>query len=89
MVEIDTKDILDKAGAKEEAKSLPSPRFDLITKAFDDIEEVIFQLDKKENLSIFELEIIMLMLRKKLEHLGLTAMFATEPEKKGHSDVYQ
>lgn len=76
---------------KIEDKDLPSPRFDLISKMFDEIDTILATYDQKEHLSIFEMEILVLMVRKKIEHFGI--MTALEPHEhettsKGNPDVY-
>jgi len=72
---------------------LPSPRFDIITDIFDEIDTLLAKSDQIHHLSIFEFEILVLMIRKKIDHLGIiTALQMNAEEKeesKGNPHVYQ
>lgn len=68
-----------------EEKEIPSPRFDLINTMFDEIDEILAKTDQGYHLTIFEMEILMLMLRKKVEHLGI--MTALEPDLSGGNNA--
>jgi len=57
----------------ETPAELPSPRFDLINKMFDETDEMIAKYDQSDNLTIFEMEILLMMLRKKIDHIGIVA----------------
>jgi|APSaa5957512493_1039668.scaffolds.fasta_scaffold04727_7 hypothetical protein len=86
------KDIADKAVEKDEAYKMPSPRFDLISKMFGEVDQILADNDAESNLTVFEMEILILMLRKKIDHLGIMA--AIEPDHsdddhKGNPEVYQ
>jgi len=61
-----------------EEKDLPSPRFDIVSKIFDEIDEVLAKNDQESHLSIFEMEILVLMIRKKIEHLGIMTALQVE-----------
>ena len=52
---------------------LPSPRFDLVGKMFDEVDETLAKFDASDNLTIFEMEILLMMLRKKIDHIGMVA----------------
>ncbi len=72
-------------------KELPQPRFPLITKIFDELDGILAKHDEVEHLSIFEFEILVLMVRKKIEHLGIMAAMApdhAESDHKGNPEVY-
>ena len=66
------------ADKSEEDKNLASPRFDVITAMFEDVDEVLARHDGESNLTIFEMEILMMMVRKKIDHLGLMASLQLE-----------
>jgi len=92
MVEDKTEDIADKAVEKEEAYKMPSPRFDLISKMFGEIDQILADNDATSNLTVFEMEILILMLRKKIDHLGIMAVIEPDhsaDDHKGNTDVYQ
>ena len=80
----------DKTPEVPEPKELPSPRFELISKIFDEIDGILAKVDSVEHLSIFEMEILVLMLRKKVEHFGIIATIDPhdEEEHKGNPEVY-
>ena len=74
-----------------EPKELPQPRFELISKIFDEIDGILAKYDEVEHLSIFEFEILVLMIRKKVEHLGILAVMDTphdHEQPKGNPEVY-
>lgn len=76
----------------EENQDLPSPRFDLVSKMFDEIDEILAKYDEKEHLSIFEMEILVLMVRKKIEHIGIMTALqhdSATPDTKPNADVYK
>jgi len=56
-----------------EPKELPSPRFGLLSRIFDEIDQTLAKYDGTDQLTIFEFEIVALMIRKKIEHLGIIA----------------
>lgn len=78
-----------------EEKELPSPRFELVSKMFDEIDEILAKNDQESHLSIFEMEILVLMIRKKVEHLGMMTALqmsdeeSTQAEEKKSPDVYR
>jgi len=78
---------------KKPIDDLPSPRFDIITGIFDQIDTLLATNDQEHHLSIFEFEILVLMVKKKIDHLGIITalqMNAEETqEKKGNPHVYQ
>lgn len=81
----------DKVPDIPEPKELPQPRFVLISKIFDELDGVLAKHDEIEHLSIFEFEILVLMIRKKIEHLGIMAAMDIphdHDEPKGNPDVY-
>jgi hypothetical protein len=59
---------------------LPDPRFSAITELFDEIDEVLAKKDEKYHLTLFEFEILVLMLKKKIEQMGIIAMLGSEEE---------
>ncbi len=72
-------------------KELPQPRFSLISVIFDELDSILAKHDEVEHLSIFEFEILVLMIRKKVEHLGIMAAMDTphdHEEPKGNPEVY-
>lgn len=80
-------------GKEESGKDLPSPRFNLVSRMFDEIDGILAKYDETEHLSIFEFEILVLMIRKKIEHLGIMTALVTNDEEpnntSGNSNVYQ
>ena len=69
--------------AEIEEKELPSPRFDLVSKMFDEVDTMLAKFDASDNLTIFEMEILLMMLRKKVDHIGIiAALSSAEPEPK-------
>ena len=74
-----------------ETKEIYSHRFDVISKIFDDIDTVLASADSKEHLTIFEMEILVLMLRKKIEHFGIIAALDPHNEEshEGNSEIYK
>lgn len=72
--------------AKEELKAevvenqLPSPRFDLVSKMFDEVDEMLAKFDESDHLTIFEMEILLMMLRKKVDHIGIVAALSPHGE---------
>ena len=74
-------------------KELPSPRFDIITGIFDEIDTLLATNDQEHHLSIFEFEIIVLMIKKKIDHLGIITALQVNAEEtkesKGNPHVYQ
>jgi|7_EtaG_2_1085326.scaffolds.fasta_scaffold00635_2 hypothetical protein len=86
----DTSPIIEE-NTDEETVSIPSPRFDLISKMFGEIDEVLASNDQENNLTVFEMEILILMLRKKIDHLGIMAAMEgehTHEPVKGNTQVY-
>ena len=74
-----------------EPKELPSPRFALISQIFDTVDSILAEADSKEHLSIFEMEILVLMLRKKVEHFGIVAALDPHDEEihEGNAEIYK
>lgn len=72
--------------AEEEIKSevaensLPAPRFDLVSKMFDEVDEMLAKYDESDHLTIFEMEILLMMLRKKVDHIGIVAALTNNQE---------
>lgn len=77
--------------AEIEEKELPSPRFDLVSKMFDEVDSMLAKFDASDNLTIFEMEILLMMLRKKVDHIGIiAALSSAEPEpKKADPNMYK
>ena len=77
--------------AEIEEKELPSPRFDLVSKMFDEVDTMLAKFDASDNLTIFEMEILLMMLRKKVDHIGIiAALSSAEPEpKKADPNMYK
>lgn len=87
-----SEDKLTEDSSGEETASIPSPRFDLISKMFGEIDEVLANNDQENNLTVFEMEILILMLRKKIDHLGIMAFMGTDHshgDPKGNPEVYR
>lgn len=72
--------------AEEETKEeevenqLPAPRFDLVSKMFDEVDEMLAKYDESDHLTIFEMEILLMMLRKKVDHIGIVAALSPHGE---------
>jgi hypothetical protein len=72
--------------AEEETKEeevenqLPAPRFDLVSKMFDEVDEMLAKYDESDHLTIFEMEILLMMLRKKVDHIGIVAALSNHGE---------
>ena len=77
--------------AEIDEKELPSPRFDLVSKMFDEVDSMLAKFDASDNLTIFEMEILLMMLRKKVDHIGIiAALSSAEPEpKKADPNMYK
>ena len=87
---VDAKDVLDKA--QEVNKELPMPRFKEVSALFDKLDKIMAEEDSTNNFSLFEFELLALMFRKKIEHMGLNAILAfnqEESDTKGNPNVYQ
>ena len=80
-----------KITAEIEEKELPSPRFDLVSEMFDEVDTMLAKFDASDNLTIFEMEILLMMLRKKVDHIGIiAALSSVEPEpKKADPNMYK
>ena len=77
-----------KDNTETKKEDLPSPRFDIIDKMFNEIDELLAKYDKENHLSIFEMEILILMIRKKIEHLGImTALASPDDGDHGHGET--
>jgi hypothetical protein len=66
----------------ETPAELPSPRFDIVSKMFDEVDEMIAKYDASDNLTIFEMEILLMMLRKKIDHIGIVAALSQGEQSK-------
>ena len=80
----------DKTPDIPEPKEMLSPRFALISDIFDKVDTILAEADAKDHLSIFEMEILVLMLRKKIDHFGIMALLDphTEKDHEGSSEIY-
>jgi hypothetical protein len=70
----------------EDNKDLPTPRFDIVDKMFNEIDILLAENDKEHHLSIFEMEILLLMIRKKVEHLGIMTALSSGQEDHSHGE---
>jgi hypothetical protein len=59
--------------AEIDEKGLPSPRFNLVNTMFDEVDGMLAKYDESDHLTIFEMEILLMMLRKKVDHIGIMA----------------
>ena len=62
---------MEEAHDKDSNEELPAPRFKEIEEVFDKLDKVLVDADKIHGFSIFELEILMLMLNKKIQYHSL------------------
>ncbi len=88
---VDDKPILE-SEVDGEKITIPSPRFDLISKMFGEVDQVLADNDQESNLTVFEMEILVLMLRTKIDHLGIMAAMETDhshEHPKGNPEVYR
>lgn len=78
---------------KETENQLPAPRFDLVSKMFDEVDEMLAKYDESDHLTIFEMEILLMMLRKKVDHIGIVAALSPqggeEPQKEADPNMYK
>lgn len=76
----------------DEKEELPQPRLDVIDKIYDKVDTVLSEEAEKNNLSLMEMEILMLYINKKLEHQELITLIAhdqdTTQSYKGTTDLY-
>jgi|TARA_R110002073_G_scaffold175994_1_gene333555 hypothetical protein len=75
-----------KVKAEIEEKELPSPRFSLVSKMFDEVDSMLAKFDASDNLTIFEMEILLMMLRKKVDHIGIVAAFSSNESEPKEAD---
>jgi hypothetical protein len=71
--------------AEIDEKELPSPRFSLVSKMFDEVDSMLAKYDESDHLTIFEMEILLMMLRKKVDHIGIVA--ALTPSESEHKEA--
>lgn len=76
----------------EEKEQLPQPRLDIIDKIYEKIDNVLAYEAEKHNLTLMEMEILMLYINKKLEHQELLTLIAHDQESshdfKGTTELY-
>ncbi len=62
----------------EEEEEYPQPRLDIIDKIFDKVDKVMNEEAEAQNCTLMEMEIVMLYLKKKLDHQELITLVAHE-----------
>ena len=72
--------------AEIDEKELPSPRFDLVSKMFDEVDSMLAKFDESDHLTIFEMEILLMMLRKKVDHIGIIAALSSPESEPKEAD---
>jgi|LWDU01.1.fsa_nt_gi hypothetical protein len=81
----DKKPDIDEVVDNIEEKELPSPRFNLVNTMFDEVDGMLAKYDESDHLTIFEMEILLMMLRKKVDHIGIMA--ALQPREPEHKEA--
>jgi len=70
----------------------PQPRLDIIDKIYDKVDKTLSDEAEAANLTLMEMEIIMLYLRKKLEHQELITLVSHDQDSthdfKGTTSLY-
>jgi len=75
-----------------EEDEYPQPRLEIIDKIYDKVDKVLSDEAEAANLTLMEMEIIMLYLRKKLEHQELITLVSHDLDSthdfKGTTSLY-
>ncbi len=76
----------------EKEEDIPQPRLTIIDGIYDKVDAVLSDEAEKHNLTLMEMEILMLYLNKKLEHQELMTLMAHEQDStkdfKGTTSLY-
>lgn len=84
----------EKSSTKHEDDDLPSPRWDVITHTYEDMNAVYVKSVEDNKLSVFERKIIMMMLDNSVELDKINSMMGFLMSKgyhtiKGNKDIYR
>jgi len=83
---VDKEPEIDEAVDKVDEKELPSPRFHLVNTMFDEVDGMLAKYDESDHLTIFEMEILLMMLRKKVDHIGIMAALQPSGQESREAD---